>query len=91
MAAEEQKQWDLTKKEVKQLQHIQATREARSRIIEDLLKAEARTVLGEKDWWEAAMLTHNIPEDLRYKLMVDALIGKVWVKGEVPELDKKDC
>jgi hypothetical protein len=94
MKDEEQKQWDLTEKENKKLKVFQAHRIAVEQLMETLLGQIASNHEQEYAWWKAIRLNHKIPDAFMYKLAANPSFGthgKVWVKGEVPELDSKDC
>jgi putative methionine-R-sulfoxide reductase with GAF domain len=82
----EQKQWDLTKIEIRRLRDFQSSRVAMNEIISSLLEQRAKQLNKERDWWGAVLSKYGLQSDTA--LVADAYIGKIWVKGEVPELDK---
>jgi hypothetical protein len=89
MVEEEPKQWDLTKEEVKKLKALQAQQVAADRLLKMLLESMAKTADGENAWWNAVINNHKIPDEFLGKLISSENLGKVWLKGEVPELDNK--
>ena len=92
MAAEEQKQWDLTKEELKKLKAFQVREEAVKQLTKTLLAQLAENheaTLKQGDaWWKAITVKYKIPDAYKGKLVTVAEVGKFWVKGEVPELDE---
>lgn len=85
---EEPKQWDLTKEELKKLKGFQARQEATDRILKVLLRKVTADCESEDAWWDAIVLNHKIPDELKGKLIASPQLGKFWVKDQVPELDK---
>ncbi len=84
----EVKVWQLTNEEIMHLHDNSLRRIGIQRMLEDIAHIEAQAVRAEERWWNDAMKDHNIDEKYRVNLIADAKLGKVWVKGEVPELDK---
>jgi len=84
--SEDPKQWDLTKREIKELRTFQGQRVATEEILQALLKQAGRNAEKERILWDTIARNHKIT--LTLGLVADSVLGKVWVKGEVPELDK---
>ena len=85
----EKKQWDLTETENAELVIRGEHRIGRVRLLEALqrqLGIEAKT---ENAWWEALTLRLKIPVKYHHRLIADEQVGKVWIKGEVKELDNQ--
>jgi hypothetical protein len=85
----EQYQWDLTDEERAQLKDRDVRRRGQLRLLEQIQRVEGYEVEKESAWWESVCLRLGIPPDKRHNLIADPTNGKVWVRGQVSELDKK--
>ena len=83
---EESKQWDLTNAEIKKLRECQSKRETIKELMHSLLEEGTQNVQREMNLWSAIARNHRITTNGR--LVSDTKVGKVWIKGKVPELDK---
>ena len=81
------KQWDLTKSEITDLAVRRELRMGRFKLLEALQRQFGIEAEAENGWWEALSLSHKIPKEYRHRLLTDHRIGKVWVSGEVDNLD----
>ncbi len=82
------KQWDLTEHEIAELVGREEQKVGRIKLLEALQRQYGMEAKADSAWWEALVLRNKIPSELRYRLMADHRIGKVWVKGEVKEFDE---
>lgn len=89
---EEPKQWDLTKEELKKLKAFQvregAIKQLTKTLLEQLAENHEVTLKQGDAWWEAITVKYKIPDAFKGKLVAVTEVGKFWVRGEVPELDK---
>ena len=83
------KQWDLTELEIVELTVRQEQKIGRVRLLEALQWQLGIEAKADSAWWEELVLRNKIPKQFRYRLVADEKLGKVWVKGEVEELDEK--
>lgn len=81
------KQWDLTDVEIGELIRRAEQKMGRVILLAELQRQYGMEAKAEGAWWEAFQLKHKIPSECRYRLIADHTVGKVWVKGEVKELD----
>lgn len=86
---EETKQWDLTEEEAAELRRRWQRRQGAHTLLVQLQEIEGQALEAEMGWWEVVALRHKIPREYLSRLVVNHVSGKVWVKGEVPELDDK--
>ena len=87
---QEPKQWDLTPDEIIELEQRSIRKRGAYKLLAELQQLKGYEVDLEAAWWEALTLRLKIPRELRFKLITDYKLRKVWVKGEVKELDNID-
>ncbi|MDP2953193.1 MAG: hypothetical protein Q8O76_07755 [Chloroflexota bacterium] len=80
------KVWDLTPEECEALDQCWTL--GAMKLLAELEQLKELEVKAKADWWGACVLRHRIPAALRFKLIADAKLGKIWVKGEVTDLDE---
>ncbi len=85
------KQWDLTDTEIEELVVREEHRMGRGELLAALQRQLGMEAKAGAAWWEAFVLSHKIPKEFRYRLVVDHRLGKAWVKGEVEKLDNSQC
>jgi len=83
------KQWDLDNNEIAELVVREEQRIGRIKLLEALQRQFGIEAKAEQCWWEVYILRHKIPKELQCRLIANHRAGKVWVKGEVKELDEK--
>lgn len=83
------KQWDLTDEEVVELKDRTVKRRGNYRMLEELQRLLGYEIEKELAWWEAVRLRLNIPASEKRNLITDHQLGKIWIRGEVPSLDKE--
>ena len=87
MADQEIQQWDLTEVEKKELYYRNTMRWGIEQVLSDFVKLRGEYVRSQAAWWDEFAVAHNIPAKYRTILLASEELGKVWVKGQVPDLD----
>ena len=85
----EVKAWDLTKEECANLQRRWERRQGAHILLIQLQEIEGQVISAEHAWWDGVMIRHKIPTKYQHRVIADHISGKIWVKGEVTELDTK--
>ena len=84
---EEQKQWDLTDTERMELEQRWFRQMGANKLLIELQQIKGEEIRQEMDRWEQVKLAHKIPHQHRLNLLARWRTGKVWVRGQVKELD----
>lgn len=87
--AKEVRQWDLTDEEVFRLKVGIEAKQGVTELMKALAVIASASASHEHDWWEDVFKAHGIPATYRYRLGADFRLRKIWVKGEVEELDSQ--
>jgi len=83
----EPKQWDLTRDEQIELHLRWVRRVGAMKLLAELQQLKGEEIAQESAWWEEVMLRCGIPKDHYGRLIASHRLGKIWVRGEVEELD----
>lgn len=87
--AKEVLQWDLTDEEVFRLKVGMEAKQGVMELMKALAVIASASASREHDWWMDVHKAHEIPDRHRFRLSADYSLKKVWVKGEVQELDSQ--